>query len=199
MVREPTRGSGGCVRDGKDGFWARGKLVLLWRDFARGQFPEAQWEPFLATLPESSPWRSLPDPDAWLPYGQLWEALEALARARAWDTYGTRGIAGAQMMFREGFLDVPVPRTPEEFLERLPDIWDEMYRGGSLVLEALLPGHARIRVTFPHPDPALYLIMFSGWIRECLGLFGSRDPEVTVVPGANGGQLLARWSPQESR
>lgn len=182
-----------------DAFFARGKLVLLWRDFARGQFPEGQWEGFLNSLPEASPWRILPDPQGWVPYHQLWEALEQLARSRAWDTYGPRGIAGAQMMFREGFLEVPTPRSPEEFLERLPDIYDEMYRGGRLVLEALLPGHARIRLTFPHPDPALYLLMFSGWIRECLALFGGREPEVTVVPASEGGQLVARWLPQVSR
>ena len=179
-------------------FWVRGKLVLLWRDFARGQFPPGQWDSFLAGLPEASPWRELPDPQAWLPYSALWEALEGLARARTWDTYGARSIAGAQMMFREGFLDTPVPQTPEGFLERLPDIWDEMYRGGTLLLEALLPGHARIRIIFPHPDPALYLLMFCGWIRECLIQFGAGEPEVSLIPEARGGRLLVNWAPQPS-
>ena len=169
----------------KADLWARGKLVLLWRDYARGQFQPEQWSEFLATLPPASPWRELPDPKGWVPYAGLWEALEALGRARAWDTYGPRGIAAAQMMFREGFLDTPVPHTPDGFLQSLPEVWDEMYRGGTLVLETLLPGQARIQIAFPHPAPALYLIMFSGWIRECLSVFGARNPEVSVLPEPN--------------
>lgn len=179
-------------------FWVRGKLVLLWRDFGKAQFPEGQWEAFLLTLPPDSAWRVLPDPQAWVPYAQLWDALDTLAGARTWDTYGARSIAGAQMMFREGFLETSVPRTPEGFLERLPDVWEEMYRGGSLILEALLPGHARIRVVFPHPDPTLYLLMFSGWIRECLTLFGAREAEVSLVPEPQGGRLMVGWAPQAS-
>jgi hypothetical protein len=179
-------------------FWVRGKLVLLWRDFARGQFPPEEWEAFLDGLPEASPWRQLPDPQGWLPYAQLWDALECLARSRPWDTYGARSIAGAQMMFREGFLETPVSRTPEGFLERLPDIWDEMYRGGTLRLETLLPGQASLRVAFPHPEPALYLLMLSGWIRECLTLFGAREAEVSLTPEPQGGCLRVSWVPQAS-
>ncbi|HJV89344.1 MAG TPA: hypothetical protein VJ623_03485 [Holophagaceae bacterium] len=172
--------------------------MLLWRDFARGQFAPKEWEAFVEGLPGDSPWRRLPEPGSWLSYTHLWSALEALARSRSWDTYGARGIAAAQMMFREGFLEVPLPRTPEEYLQRLPDIWDEMYRGGKLTLEALLPGHARICIAFPHPDPALYLLMFAGWVRECMILFEAREPEVSVAPDPQGGCLLVNWAPQPS-
>lgn len=187
------------MEEPESGFWARGKLVLLWKDYARGQFPPDQWEGFLAGLPQDSPWVLPPDPQGWIPYSRLWEALEALGRARAWDTYGPRGIAAAQMMFREGFLDTPVPHTPEGYLERLPDVWDEMYRGGSLILETLLQGHARIRIAFPHPAPALYMIMFSAWIRECMALFGARGTEVSLAPEPDGGRIIVNWFQPPSR
>ena len=177
----------------EEGLRVRGKLVNLWRDFAEAQFLPDQWDLFLAGLPPDSPWRAQPAPDTWVPYDQLWQALEALARSRPWDTYGTRGIAAAPRVFQPGFLPFTVPRSPEGLLRHAVDIWEHLYRGGRLEVATLLPQWARIRLDVPHPQPELYLIMLGGWFREALSLFGAREPEVKVAPDPRGGTLELSW------
>ena len=186
----------------EEGLLVRGKLVNLWRDFAEAQFLPDQWDRFLAGLPAGSPWHTPPLPEAWVPYDQLWEALEALARARPWDTYGPRGIAAAPRIFQPGFRPFEVPRTPEGLFRHAVDIWEHLYRGGRLEVVTLLPQWARVRLDFPHPQPELYLIMLGGWFREVLALFGAQEPDVKVAPEPRGGTLELSWkgpAPQSSK
>lgn len=160
----------------------RGRIAGLIRASVLATLTEAQKAALCARVPASVA-RFIevrPDPDAWVPTADLAAFLAAVQPLTPLRTERTRATLEADLLL-EGSPALK-GATPRQVITRLPVIYAEVHRGGSVSLLEVQSGQAEILVLARYPYPSWYTEVLPTWLGRALTGAGGQGVSVVHLP-----------------